>query len=167
MHFYSFKVYPGVRRVNWFFAMFNVYLLENCVLYWKSNSILVEATGKENITGQAPSTSHSRIVFKDLLNVSLFRIDTTDFADHVRHYNVLPPFNFTSVVFPFAKEFKHYIFVISWCIDIHIGISVMFNKLHAYYNDFNVCRYSFIQARTHEFVWRGWGWNIIYPFIRL
>jgi len=141
---------------------------------------LVEATGKENITGQAPSTSHSRIIFKDVLNVSLFRIDTTDFADHVRHYNVLPPFNFTSVIgitvmfisscvdihigisvmFISSCVDIHIgisVMFISSCVDIHIGISVMFNKLHGYYNVFNVCRYSFIQARSHEFVWRGWG----------
>jgi hypothetical protein len=31
------------------------------------------------------------------------RIDTTEFADHVRSYNTMPPFNFSSVMFPLAK----------------------------------------------------------------
>jgi hypothetical protein len=33
----------------------------------------------------------------------LARIDTTEFADHVRSYNTMPPFNFSSVMFPLAK----------------------------------------------------------------
>ena len=48
---------------------------------------------------------------------SPYRIDTTDFADQVRNYNALPPFNFPSVMFPIKQSKKS-----SAQVDIHISI---------------------------------------------
>jgi len=50
--------------------------------------------------------------WKSLIVVSgsPYRIDTSKFADNVRHYNRLSPFNFSDVTFPMAK------------VDIHISI---------------------------------------------
>jgi len=59
------------------------------------------------------------LAWKSLIVVSgsPYRIDTTDFADQVRNYNSLPPFNFPSVMFPIKQSLKN-----SAQVDIHISI---------------------------------------------
>lgn len=59
------------------------------------------------------------LAWKSLIVVSgsPYRIDTTDFADQVRHYNALDPFNFPSVMFPIKNTKEN-----SARVDIHISI---------------------------------------------